>query len=139
MFDGRATARPARSEVGDWLDPQTCGCLVTADLREQVRAHESWNVAAEVQNAGDAWLASVEPHPVLVASRWIAADGSQRDGDRVPLPWVLAPGERAQVTVPLTAPGPGTYRLSVSLVQEQNFWFDDVDPSAAASATVHVG
>ena len=42
------------------------------------------------------------------------------------------------MTVPLTAPGPGTYRLSISLVQEQNFWFDDVDASAAASAMVHV-
>ena len=69
---------------------------------------------------------------MFAASRWIDERGNQIDGDRMPLPVVLAPGQRALVKLPMTVPAAGRYDLVVSLVREGAYWLD------GASRTVNV-
>jgi hypothetical protein len=54
------------------------------------------------------------------------------------LPEVLAPDARTTVRVPIEAPAPGSYRLQIGLVQEGQFWFDDLDPECAVGIDCRV-
>jgi hypothetical protein len=56
----------------------------------------------------------------------------------MPLPVALPPGHRTIVALPMAAPPPGVYRLTVSLVREGEYWFDDVDRGYGAAQRVSV-
>jgi hypothetical protein len=127
-----------RGQLGAALERSECGCRIVAILPTTVHAGEAWLVDVEVTNTGTAWLASVAPHPVYLASRWIGTDGQQVDGDRVPLPDVLPPGRSTRALLPLAAPTPGAYRLAISLVQERRLWFDEIDPDFATAVNIGV-
>jgi hypothetical protein len=130
--------RGGRALLGSPLERDQCACQIVATLPATVQAGDAWLVDVAVTNTGTAWLASVPPHPVLLASRWRTSDGQQVDGDRVPLPEVLAPGGSTIARLPLTAPPPGAYRLAISLVQERRMWFDEIDPGYGAAVNIGV-
>ena len=116
-----------RDQAGAVLDRQRCGCRVRAELPDRMQSNEPRALDVEIENTGTADLVSRPPHPVFVATRWIDAHGDAIDGDRVPLPVALAPGERTRATVPIQAPAGGRHQLVLSLVHEGHFWFDELD------------
>jgi hypothetical protein len=139
LLGGLGRLSPERSEAGRWLDSTECACEIACRFPTEVPAKQRWELPVTVRNTGTAWLGSVKPHPVLVASRWIDAHDTQVDGDRIPLPEVIGPGDAVVVRLPLTAPTrPGAYRVLVSLVQEENFWFDDIDARYGESISVQI-
>jgi hypothetical protein len=77
----------------------------------------------EVENAGSAsW------HDLLVAYHWLddLDNPIDWDGLRTPLP-ALAPGERAQVELPVVGLiPPGRYRLAFDLVLEGRYWLSEI-------------
>jgi hypothetical protein len=127
-----------RRRLGARLEKGDCGCRIGVDLPHGMHAGKTVMAPVTVENTGRAWLASIAPHPVFVASRFVDASGTQVDGARMPLPVPLGPDMRTELRLPITAPAAGTYRLSVSLVHEGEFWFDDVDVEFGASAGVRV-
>jgi hypothetical protein len=135
-FAGAATT--ALHEIGRALDADASACRIRCSLARVATAGRETLVDVEIENTGANVLASVEPEPVNVASRWITADGSQHDGDRIALPVMLAPGQRTTIRLPVCAPAPGVYELRVSLVHEGRFWFDDLDGANGARQTVVV-
>jgi hypothetical protein len=120
------------------VDPAACACTVSVSLPARAAAGDALLLDVTVENRGAAPLASVAPHAVFVASRWTAPGRDQVDGDRMPLPVVLRPGERASLVLPVVVPAAGDHRLSVSLVREGRFWFDDIDPAFGAGRDVRV-
>ena len=73
---------------------------------------------------------------ISVGNHWLDSDGRmvERDDVRRELPHDLAPGERVEVELPVTAPAfDGEYMLEVDLVQEYVQWF-----AAAGSPTVRI-
>jgi hypothetical protein len=116
-----------RDQPGAVLDRQHCSCRVRADLPDRMQSNEPRALEVEIENTGRVDLVSRPPHPVFLATRWIDAHGDPIDGDRVPLPVALAPGEHTRATVPIQAPAGGRYQLVLSLVHEGHFWFDELD------------
>jgi hypothetical protein len=128
-----------REVLGPRLDRAQCSCRVRVMVPATLRAGEPRALEVEIENTGTAQLVSRAPYPVFVASRWIDEQSAPTDGDRVPLPCALAPGARALVKVPIEAPAsPGRYQLVISLVQEGEFWFDEIDTMSAARDDIDV-
>lgn len=83
-------------------------------------------IAVTVLNASAAAFVSEGANPVMLASHWLAADGSVLlwDGPRAALPRLaLLPGEQVQVLLPLAPAPAGAASLAVDLVQEGLAWF----------------
>ena len=128
-----------RDQHGAALDRQRCGCRVRAELPDRMQSNEPRAIEVEIENTGAVDLISRPPHPVFLATRWIDGRGDPIDGDRVPLPVALAPGERTRATVPIQAPAVGRYQLVLSLVHEGHFWFDELDAANGVRREVIVG
>jgi Domain of unknown function (DUF4915) len=128
-----------RDQLGELLDRQHCGCRVRAELPDRMQPSEPRVIEVGIENTGAVDLVSRPPHPVFVATRWIAAHADPIDGDRVPLPVALPPGGRTHTTVPIQAPTAGRYELVLSLVHEGHFWFDELDAANGARREVIVG
>ena len=63
---------------------------------------------------------------INVGNHWLTADGARHtyDDGRQRLPAVVAPGERAEVTLRVQAPAePGRYQFVLDVVQEGVRWF----------------
>jgi hypothetical protein len=91
---------------------------------------ESRSLRIIVHNIGTSALASVLPYPVYLSYRWIDDAGTQIDGARVVLSHALLPGGSVSCEIDLQSPDlPGTYDLSISLVQEEIVWLEDLAPS----------
>jgi Domain of unknown function (DUF4915) len=128
-----------REQQGVALDRQHCACRIRGDLPDRMRLNESCAIDVEIENTGTVELVSRPPQPVFVATRWIDGRGDHVDGDRVPLPIPLAPGDRAHARVPIQAPAAGRHQLALSLVLEGQFWFDELDPANGMRGEVIVG
>jgi len=93
----------------------------------QLEAGEEATVRARVRNAGAAaWPALMGGRPIHLGNHWRDAEGKvlQLDDGRVPLPHDVAPGQEAELELPVTAPvEPGEYVLELDLVQEGVAWF----------------
>ncbi len=122
------------------LPPEACRARIDVDLPARLRARRNFALRAEVSNIGPSTYRSTGEHPVHLAWRWHdIASGELLLDVRRTLPAPLRPGgSRALRFTAATPPLPGTFRLSVTLVQEGVRWFDDVDPESAWSATVEV-
>ena len=94
-----------------------------------------------IENRGAVPLFRAGAGRVLVAQSWQHRDGTRAatPDERTPLPIDLAPGQAVTVAVRLAPPTlAGSYRLRLTLVQEQVRWLDDdcttiavkVDPEA---------
>jgi hypothetical protein len=91
------------------LPPLEAGSLVRAEVA--------------LENAGSArWREGVN-----IAYHWLDERGNPIVWDGLRTPISLAPGEGANVELPLRAPiPPGRYRLALDLVDEGRFWFAEL-------------
>jgi len=82
-----------------------------------------------LENAGTATWRSHGANGVQASFHWLDPLGNPIvwDGPRTQLPRDVAPGERVEIELAVTAPRPpGAYRLSFDLVEEHRFWFEEV-------------
>jgi len=82
-----------------------------------------------VENQGPEKLLSLSPYPVHISYHWVDSSGKYDlfDGIRTSITLPLKPLETRIFSVNVIAPEKrGTYKLLITLVQEQNFWFEQV-------------
>jgi acetolactate synthase I/II/III large subunit len=131
--------RPARLwAVGDPLSASACRVRVTANVPEKLEPGTVHEFECVVENVGDAILVSAPPNPVHISYRWVGPKQTI-EGVRSILPEALPPGAERICRFTLRAPEErGDYRLTVTLVQEQVAWFDDLDERNAWSGQVQI-
>jgi hypothetical protein len=96
---------------------------------DEPRAGVTSKARVRLENAGSAPWRSRGREGVQLAYHWLDPLGNPIlwDGIRTSFAQPLAPGETAEVDVPLVAPKPpGSYRLAFDLVEEHRFWFQEV-------------
>jgi len=110
------TAGPLAPRWLAWaLDPARAGATSTARV--------------SVENAGTATWRTTDRAGVRASFHWLDVLGNPIvwDGPRTPLPHPVAPGERVELELAVTAPRPpGAYLLAFDLVEEHRFWFAEV-------------
>jgi len=115
--------------------PVTAGPLAPRWLAwslESPRAGVTSIARVSVENAGTATWRCHGADGVRASFHWLDPLGNPIvwDGPRTDLPRTVAPGERVELELAVTAPRPpGTYRLSFDLVEEHRFWFAEVGAS----------
>jgi Domain of unknown function (DUF4915) len=128
----------ATSEV---LKPAQCRVRVDATLPSTFVSGRTTFIEVSITNLGEGFLCSALPHPVHISYKWTASSPSTTldEGLRTKLPCMLPPGRslRCKVDV-LPPPIAGTFRLTVTLVQEGVRWFDSLDSRNGVSAAVTV-
>jgi hypothetical protein len=85
-----------------------------------------------LENEGTATWRTTPTGGVHASYHWLDPLGSPIvwDGTRTVLPRDVAPGERVELQLTVTAPRPpGRYRLALDLVEEHCFWFAEVGAS----------
>jgi hypothetical protein len=126
--------------VGSPLQPDVTATRILCEPPSAMRAGEPRTLRAIVHNVGTSALASVLPYPVYLSYRWIDDAGAQIDGARIVLAQALLPGGSASYEIELLSPDlPGTYDLSISLVQEEIVWLEDLAPTNGLRFSVSVG
>jgi UDP-3-O-[3-hydroxymyristoyl] glucosamine N-acyltransferase len=116
--------------------------LRTFDTVRSMEAGVSTQVSVEVDNHSAEVLASLSPFPVNLAYHWLEA-GTGRclvfDGERTSLTVPVRPRSRHSQSMRVLAPGaPGQYVLVLTMVQEFQFWFDQVPKPVAVECQVTV-
>jgi len=100
------------------------------------------NVVVEIENRSAEALVSLAPYPVKLSYHWLdARTGECRvfDGVRTPLSAPVRPRSAHTKEVRVQAPQePGEYTLVLTLVQEDQFWFDQLAPPVAVKWQVTV-
>jgi acetolactate synthase-1/2/3 large subunit len=131
--------RPARLwAVGERLPASACRVRIAANVPETLEAGTVHECECMIANAGDAILVSAPPNPVHISYRWGGPDQTI-EGVRSILPEALPPGAERICRFTLRAPEErGDHRLTVTLVQEQVAWFDDLDERNAWSGRVQI-
>jgi acetolactate synthase I/II/III large subunit len=131
--------RPARLwAVGEPLPASACRVRITAKVPEQLEAGTVHECECVVANVGDAILVSAPPNPVHISYRWIGPE-QMIEGLRSILPAALPPGAEQTCRFSLRAPEDrGDYRLTITPVQEQVAWFDDLDERNAWSGRIRI-
>ncbi len=137
-----AGVKPARLwAISEPLPPADVRARIEATIPSQLPAKREIDLDVVLENRGSAILLTAEPNPVHLTYRWFR-DGTQTPIDEVPIrsPLVLAlvPGRPGRCEVRVATPHPGSYRLRLTLVQENVCWFDDVDPASFVEAPVEV-
>jgi FkbM family methyltransferase len=96
-------------------------------------ANEDVELAVTVRNTSRYWFSSdFVYHPIHVSYRWLDTGGAEVvvDAHRGRFEAPLGPGRATTVRTPVSLPPwPGTYRLAITLLQENFVWFDDLDPA----------
>jgi hypothetical protein len=123
--------------------------LGSSDLRVSVEARipaelpsaTTIYVDCEIENLGSACFISAPPNPVHASYRWLTLDGAplpaEAEPSRTPLPVPLHPGAALPLPVLVRTPvATGPHRLRITLVQEGVSWFDELDHSSCAEASV---
>jgi hypothetical protein len=96
---------------------------------DEARAGATSVAHVSLENAGTATWRSQGADGIQVSFHWLDRLDNPIvwDGPRTPLPHPLAPGERVELAIPVTAPRvPGPYRLAFDLVEEHRFWFEEI-------------
>jgi hypothetical protein len=96
---------------------------------EAQRAGATTVARLSLENAGTATWRSYGADGVQASFHWLDPLGNPIvwDGPRTPLPHEVAPGERVELVLDVTAPRPpGPYRLAFDLLEEHRFWFAEV-------------
>jgi hypothetical protein len=112
--------------------PVTAGPLAPRWLAwalDPARAGATSRARVSVENAGTATWRSSDKAGVRASFHWLDALGNPIvwDGPRTLLPHAVAPGERVELELDVTAPrSPGAYMLAFDLVEEHRFWFAEV-------------
>ncbi len=125
--------------VGERLRPEAVATRVRIEPFSSMQAGDQRSLVASVENLGSSVFASVHPYPVNLSYRWNGEDGGQIDGQRTHLGRPLLPGAEEAYEIFVQAPQePGEYSLSVSLVQDGNFWLDEISASNGTRFRVSV-
>ncbi len=96
---------------------------------EPTRAGTTSTARVSLENAGTATWRTHGRNGVQASFHWLDPLGNPIvwDGPRTPMPHAVAPGDRVELELAVTAPRrPGLYRLSFDLVEEHRFWFAEV-------------
>jgi hypothetical protein len=116
--------------------------LSVQDVPTKVAARAIFWVRTLIDNDTEISLSSAPSFPVRPAYHWFdAATGAVEvyDGVRSEMLHPIRPGARQELEMVVFAPSrPGRYRLNVTLVQEQNFWFEQVAGQFGREITVEV-
>jgi uncharacterized protein DUF4915 len=135
---------PARLwAVGERLTAKECRIKVQAEIPPDFVAGKLTLVDCTVTNAGQGFLCSELPYPVYISYRWgrtaKSPEFSRIEGNRTRLPKTLSPGESIRCRIELQAPdAEGEVKLTITMVQEQVTWFDELDEGNGCSAVVRI-
>lgn len=102
----------------------------------EMEVNRRYTLQVRLHNRGDEYLKSLLPYPVHISYHWLDENGKivVFDGIRTPLMPPLPPMGVRDVSVEILAPqDEGTYTLQVTLVQEFQFWFEDLSPNVPIS------
>lgn len=129
--------------IGERLLPYQCRSRIDANIPCSLMAGKLILLTCCVHNLSEAFFCSELPFPVFLSYRWKQSGTSGittiSDGIRTRLPSVLPPGSSIRIRMEIQVPDVyGEYVLSISLVQEQVVWFDDLEPTNARSAHVAI-
>ena len=111
------------------------------DKMGEVTVDEVFHLTVYIQNHSNEVLTSLLPFPVHVSYHWkIEKEGHVIfDGLRTPLNVPLSNNSDVKMNVSVIAPEkPGLYILEVTMVQEGQFWFEQIMPSLPVILTVNV-
>ncbi|SRR6266496_5506407 len=106
---------------------------VSHQIPPEMQPSRDYTLTVTLKNAGHATWESKGTdgglvNKVFVAYHWLPAQGDKPtffEGRRSPLPQDLGPGQTVTVNnVVVTAPGPGSFRLQITLVHEGVVWFE---------------
>jgi hypothetical protein len=88
-----------------------------------------------LENYSPYWLRSDGPNPVHISYQAFCRDGAEliREGLRTRIDPPLEPGGRRIYPLAIDQGLPAEVLIKASLVQEDNFWFHEVDPSHAST------
>ena len=125
--------------VGEPLVPEAVATRVRIEPFSSMEVGDRRLLVANVENLGSSVFASVHPYPVNLSYRWNDEEGGQIDGLRTHLGRPLFPGAEEAYEIIVQAPEePGEYSLSISLVQDGNFWLDEISASNGTRFRVSV-
>ncbi|MFZ1154606.1 MAG: DUF4915 domain-containing protein [Solirubrobacteraceae bacterium] len=142
---GYPTPRQSASGPCAVLEPGD-GCVeVRARMPRRVSAGSLAEISVILTNgSGRLYPVGVgDDHPVHMSYRWTSESGKHITPDHEPLRTLLPedflPGADLPAILLVRAPTiAGIYRLRITLVQEQVFWFDDANPAMAANGSLVV-
>jgi hypothetical protein len=104
---------------------------ISNQIPSEMQANKQYTVTITIKNPTSAtWPArGTGPGSVTIAYHWLPAQGEKAvvfDGERTALPHDIAPGESITLNNVLVVPppGPGVYRLQMTLVHESISWFE---------------
>jgi hypothetical protein len=114
------------------LDADDCSVSISAELPPSVLNGHELQLEVTVTNKGSCTLLSTPPHPVNVAFELADADGVTvgcLENRRAPLLDPIGPGQEVLVQVRLQVPDePGSYTMTITLVQVSICWFNALSP-----------
>ena len=93
--------------------------------REATPGEQIMATVSITNDGWDEWSSAVDP-AVFVSYHWLDQHGRVVlfDGERTPLPRVVAPGSTCRASIAARAPAtPGRYRFAIDLVREGVTWF----------------
>lgn len=117
---------------------------------------EQKQLIINIRNLGTSVWSSMQPFPVNISYHWInlhedyslydgirtsltSCENVDLGGHRVPQYLFLLPDENKNYSMNFLAPEiPGSYKLSITLVQETQFWFDAVSETSVLEIPVEV-
>lgn len=105
-------------------------------LPKEMEANRRYVLQARLCNRGKDYLKSLPPYPVHISYHWLDKTGETVvfDGIRTPLMPPLPPMGMRDVPIEVITPrDEGTYTLQITLVQEFQFWFEQLLPNLPLS------
>lgn len=129
--------------VSERLSEPQCRIRVTAQIPKSLVARRLTLIDCEVTNVGDGFLCSELPYPVYISYKWKRTATSPEfphlEGIRTRLTKTLAPGESIRCRIEVQPPDiDGEVRLTITMLQEQVVWFDELDERNGYSTVVEV-
>lgn len=104
--------------------------LNTSIIRKEVKAKEFFSFEIELHNLSNYRLSSLLPYPVHISYHWKDKETGIYvifDGVRTPLNTVLPANAVKKYLINIIAPESiGDYILEITLVQEMQFWFEQI-------------
>ncbi|HVF71283.1 MAG TPA: hypothetical protein VM940_06715 [Chthoniobacterales bacterium] len=127
------------------LDPAMVGAIGLEDgqVPERIGPGELFWPEAILRNGAEATLVSAPGYPVRLSYHWrdaISGATEVVDGLRTEIVDPIKPSETRAVEYVVISPArPGIFELELTVVQEQNFWFEEVIPGFGKRFQIQVG
>jgi 2-polyprenyl-3-methyl-5-hydroxy-6-metoxy-1,4-benzoquinol methylase len=124
------------------LDPEKVDIEVEVVDREiSMKRSEANKMMVTIRNNGDERFTSLPPSPVYISYHWVNGEGEFEvfEGLRTPIRTPLLPSEQREFTIDVVPPrDEGQYVLQITLVQEDNFWFENAVANLPVKVEVEV-